>query len=165
MQDAINYAEKYRYKKDIVGNLSTPISYKLDFVENNLARNSLSINEEMLPSIEKILYEVCNNLFLDRKLVKGYIYSSNELQAYCYSTNKKECIIQISSRLIELLDENELMFVVGHEIGHFLLGATTRCIFWLTNAFFRFITSTTLINTVCAITFFTTTRHDLIIIK
>ena len=90
MQDAINYAEKYRYKKDIVGNLSTPISYKLDFVENNLARNSLSINEEMLPSIEKILYEVCNNLFLDRKLVKGYIYSSNELQAYCYSTNKKE---------------------------------------------------------------------------
>ncbi len=122
MQDAINYAEKYRYKKDIVGNLSTPISYKLDFVENNLARNSLSINEEMLPSIEKILYEVCNNLFLDRKLVKGYIYSSNELQAYCYSTNKKECIIQISSRLIELLDENELMFVVGHEIGHFLLG-------------------------------------------
>ena len=122
MQSAINNAEKYRYSKDNIGNLSTPASYKLDFVENNLARNSLSINREMLPKIEEFIVNVCDNLFLDRNFIKGYVYSSNELQAYCYATNQKECIIQISSRLIELLDESELMFVVGHEIGHFLLG-------------------------------------------
>ena len=50
MREAVNYAEKYRYHKDVIGNLSTPDSYKLDFVENNLARNSLSINEEILPA-------------------------------------------------------------------------------------------------------------------
>ncbi len=122
MQEAVNYAEKYRYYKDIIGNLSTPDSYKLDFVENNLARNSLSINKEILPRVENVILKVCNKLSLDRTLVKGYIYSSNELQAYCYSTNREECIVQISSRLIELLDESELMFVVGHEVGHFLLG-------------------------------------------
>ena len=96
MQEAVNYAEKYRYYKDIIGNLSTPDSYKLDFVENNLARNSLSINKEMLPRVENVILKVCNKLSLDRTLVKGYIYSSNELQAYCYSTNREECIVQIS---------------------------------------------------------------------
>lgn len=122
MQDAIDYAEKFRYYKDVVGNLSTPETFKLDFVENNLARNSLNINKEMLPKVENVILEVCKKLQLDRSYVKGYIYSSNDLQAYCYSTQKQECIIQISSRLIELLDQSELMFVVGHEIGHFLLG-------------------------------------------
>lgn len=122
MQDAIEYVEKFRYYKDVVGNLSTPETFKLDFVENNLARNSLNINKEMLPKVENVILEVCEKLQLDRSYVKGYIYSSNDLQAYCYSTQRQECIIQISSRLIELLDQSELMFVVGHEIGHFLLG-------------------------------------------
>ena len=35
--------------------------YKLDFVENNLARNSLSINKEMLPRVENVILKVCNN--------------------------------------------------------------------------------------------------------
>lgn len=122
MQDAIDYVEKFRYYKDVVGNLSTPETFKLDFVENNLARNSLNINKEMLPRVEDVILEVCEKLQLDRSYVKGYIYSSNDLQAYCYSTQRQECIIQISSRLIELLDQSELMFIVGHEIGHFLLG-------------------------------------------
>jgi len=122
LQDAIDYVEKFRYYKDVVGNLSTPETFKLDFVENNLARNSLNINKEMLPRVEDVILEVCEKLQLDRSYVKGYIYSSNDLQAYCYSTQRQECIIQISSRLIELLDQSELMFIVGHEIGHFLLG-------------------------------------------
>ena len=122
MKEAIENAQKYRYKGDVIGTLSNPTSYKLDFIENDLARNSLNINKELVPEIEKTLSEVCNVLLLDRNRVQGYVYSSTELQAYCYSVNFEECIIQISSSLIELLDENELKFVLGHEIGHFLLG-------------------------------------------
>ena len=122
MKEAIKNAEKYRLKNDRVGQLSTPASYKLDLIENNLIRNSLSVNKNLVPKVEDVLLKVCSNLLLDRKSIKAYINSSNELQAYCYTINQNECIIQLSSRLISLLDEDELSFVLGHEIGHFLLG-------------------------------------------
>ena len=47
LDKARKYAESYRFNLDLVSNLSTPISYKLDIVENELVRNSLEINNRI----------------------------------------------------------------------------------------------------------------------
>ncbi|NJO94597.1 MAG: M48 family metallopeptidase [Hydrococcus sp. RM1_1_31] len=47
-----------------------------------------------------------------------FIYYSPLLNAYTIATDDVEPIIVISSALIEALEPNELMFVIGHECGH-----------------------------------------------
>ena len=47
--------------------------------------------------------------------------ASAEIQASCLSVSKRDCIVQLSSGLVNLLSENELAFVIGHEVGHHIL--------------------------------------------
>jgi len=122
LNKAKKYAESFRFNLDTINNLSTAISYKLDIVENELVRNSLEINNRVFPELDQCLTEVCSNLGMNRDVVTAFVSSSSEIQAYCYSTNENECIINFSSEIIKLLDFEELKFVSGHEIGHFLLG-------------------------------------------
>jgi Peptidase family M48 len=56
-----------------------------------------------------------------RSLVDAFVYPSPELQASCLSVGPDSCIVRLSSALVELLDAEEIGFVVGHELGHFLL--------------------------------------------
>ena len=55
------------------------------------------------------------------EIIEAYVYPSPEFQASCISGGDNECVITISSGLVELLEADEMTFVVGHEIGHFLL--------------------------------------------
>ena len=114
--------EDFRFNLDSVNNLSTTTSYKLDIIENELVRNSLEINKNLFPELDQCLRDVCSNLGLNRDTITAFVSSSPDIQAYCYSTNENECIINFSSQIIKLLNFEELKFVAGHEIGHFLLG-------------------------------------------
>ncbi len=114
--------EDFRFNLDSVNNLSTNTSYKLDIIENELVRNSLEINKNLFPELDQCLRDVCSNLGLNRDTITAFVSSSPDIQAYCYSTNENECIINFSSQIIKLLNFEELKFVAGHEIGHFLLG-------------------------------------------
>ena len=82
----------------------------------------IEINSRVSPELDQCLTEVCSILGIKRDIVTAFVSSSSEIQAYCYSTNKDECIINFSSEIIKLLSFEELKFVTGHEIGHFLLG-------------------------------------------
>jgi len=104
---------------------------KIRFTEANIQSNnkeideffstsSLPITSELTPGLYSLLSEVCDKLTLPADCVKAYVYASPNLQAECYSADDKECILRFSSGLIHLLDENELKFVIGHELGHFL---------------------------------------------
>jgi len=64
----------------------------------------------------------CDRLGLDVSGFQAYVYASPELQAECFAWGSRECILRISSSMIDLLDLEELRFVLGHEIGHFLFG-------------------------------------------
>ena len=89
--------------------------------EAGLALNSLKISKEITPDLQKCLEETCANLFLDINKVNAYVTSSPEIQAGCMSFNDENCIITLTSAVINLLEFNEIKFILGHELGHFLL--------------------------------------------
>lgn len=120
VKDAFELAESIRYEDDTV-NLEIPINNSLDEIKLGLSLTSLKVSSEITPKIYKAFKKIANRLNLDSSLVEIYISSSPDIQAACLSTDNKDCIITLNSSLVNLLTINELEFVIGHELGHFLL--------------------------------------------
>ena len=119
--EAFEIAERVRYLDDLKLRTSSIDVSKKNNYEAGLALNSLKISKELTPSIFLCLEETCSNLKLDIHQVNAYITSSPEIQAGCISFSKESCIITVTSAIINLLDLEEMKFVLGHELGHFLL--------------------------------------------
>lgn len=93
----------------------------LDHVMDEFYRSAVEISPLLTPTLETSLINVCQRLNLDRHVVHAFVHNSSELQAACYYTDEIKCLIRISSALVNLLKEDQLEFVIAHEIGHFLL--------------------------------------------
>jgi hypothetical protein len=119
LQKARNQATKIRFSVDNVLKPKADLS-QLDRERNYLYNNRLSISESVTPLLADSLKEVLETLSIPQTSVDAFVFSSPEVQAECLCGSELKCIIQFSSGLIELLDEEEFKFVVGHELGHFL---------------------------------------------
>ena len=119
--DAFELADSIRYLDDI--KLKTfsrdPKSFK-DY-EAGFALNSLKVSKEITPDIFNSLEETCINLNIPLFKVSAFITSSPEIQAGCMSFSKDNCLITMTSAIINLMSFEEIKFVIGHELGHFLL--------------------------------------------
>lgn len=119
--DAFELASSVRYLDDVKLKTYSPDPSLVKNIEAGLALNSLKISPEITPELYNCLAQTCNNLSLDINKVNAYVTSSPEIQAGCISFDKENCIITLTSAVINLLDFEEINFVIGHEIGHFLL--------------------------------------------
>ncbi|MDC0071607.1 M48 family metallopeptidase [Gammaproteobacteria bacterium] len=119
--EAFELADKVRYLDDTKLRTLSIDPKAMDSYEAGLALNSLKISKEITPEIYKSLEQTCSNLKLDIKNVNAYVTSSPEIQAGCMGFNKQKCVITVTSAIINLLDFEEMKFVFGHELGHFLL--------------------------------------------
>ncbi len=121
VKNAFELAQYVRYEDDtesldIPTNDSFLNQAKLDF-----SLTSLKASSDLTPKIYEAFKKVANRLNLDSDLVEIYISSSPNVQAGCLSFNTEGCIITLNSSLVNLLKINELEFIIGHELGHFLL--------------------------------------------
>jgi len=91
-----------------------------DFL-NAFGRNALRITSQVTPELHSIITTALRRLRCPLEAIEAFVYPSAELQASCISGSNTECVVTISSGLVELLEPDEMTFVVGHEIGHFLL--------------------------------------------
>lgn len=118
---ARQFSEKLRYpgdKKFSRNNLKfSDFSSSFD---HNL-RNGLLVGASTTPSLEKTIIRTCERLFLPRSSVSVFVFASSQIQATCQSISEQECIVQLSSALVNLLTEDEVSFVIGHELGHHTL--------------------------------------------
>lgn len=88
---------------------------------SDMACKSLKVTENTMPDVYALFQEVKVNLdFTDD--VELYIQADPLVNAYSYKseTFEKPHIIIITSALYNLMDEIELMNIIGHEIGHII---------------------------------------------
>lgn len=103
------------FKQDIV--------YEL----NNHILDSIEVTQELTPALCRTMQTLIKDLSLIPFDIRFFVYASSELQASCLASTPTSAIITISSALIDLLDENEMKFVIGHELGHLIFQHNRGC--------------------------------------
>ena len=120
---AKSYANKLRFAEELNGKEGDASLYSGAFLHRDaMYRQGLAISSAVLPSIEAVFCSVCESLHLPRQVVSAFVYSSPDIQADCITDGPESCVIRLTSGLVNLLGIDDLKFVVGHEIGHYLLG-------------------------------------------
>lgn len=126
MHDSLNKAretvEKIRFLGDTMRSRNNQVFLGGDRVRSMAFTTGLQISNTLTPSLHKSLKIVCERLFIPLETVDAFVYASSDIQAECFASENQGCVIRFTSALVELLDSREFEFVVGHELGHFLLG-------------------------------------------
>ncbi|MAD45363.1 MAG: hypothetical protein CMI02_19630 [Oceanospirillaceae bacterium] len=91
------------------------IAYRRD-----LLGNSLRISQKMAPDLFQRVTSAQQKLGLEDKDIELYIYNSPEPNASCAYTGGDNIILTFSSGLLMSMSQDELNFVIGHELGHAL---------------------------------------------
>ena len=120
LSKARGLVESVRYSGDTLRAESTAIHIDNDGIDSYSSLNSILVSSLVTPTISKSVDKVIERLHIPETSVKAYVYASSDLQAECHAGNDNDCVIRLSSGLIDILEDEEIEFVIGHEIGHFL---------------------------------------------
>lgn len=119
---ATQFASQFRYSEDIpTKRIKTLGNSEYEIYE---AHNSLLITKSISPKIYDSLERIAKNLLIDHSKINLYVNASSEINAKCFNGVDDGYVVILSSSLVSLLKDMELDFVIGHEIGHLLLGHT-----------------------------------------
>jgi hypothetical protein len=121
LQTARQLAEMVRFSGDALRSNSDGHKSSTEHVRSHFSQVGLQVTPSVTPSLATSLDRVCERLHIPEGTVDAFVHSSPSIQAECYAGSSTDCVIQFSSGLIDLLDGDEVEFVAGHEIGHFLL--------------------------------------------
>ncbi|MAE97259.1 MAG: hypothetical protein CL910_21620 [Deltaproteobacteria bacterium] len=83
--------------------------------------SSLRITAGVSPYLHKVLSTVKKLLRIEGR-VELYVSPSPQINAFCMPLPEGALLLVMSSAAVEHFTQHELLFVVGHEIGHGLLG-------------------------------------------
>lgn len=122
LSDALVLAENVRFGGDTLRRETDGEESRINSIRALFYQNGLKITPEVTPRLQERLSKVCQKLHIPQDAVEGFVYASPDIQAECFAGGASECVIRITSSLVDILEEEELDFVLGHELGHFLLG-------------------------------------------
>lgn len=100
---------------------------EVEKIESNwkfiLEGHSFKIGPELAPKLFSICKEVQEKLQFEEP-IDFYITNSPELNAFALSRSheKTSHLVNLNSGLVEKLNNDELKFVIGHELGHLISG-------------------------------------------
>ncbi len=124
----MDFLDKYKYHKD------DPSEFDIDIkkfkktnneLDNNhlsyLLTNSVKIDKEIFPKVGEAIETVFNRIKIENVFNFFITADNNQANASCnLMTSASRPDIVLTSRLIELLSLEELQFVIGHEVAHFV---------------------------------------------
>ena len=82
-----------------------------------LLATSVRLSRTMAGSLHKMADQCIERLDIDTSL-ELYAYASPQSNAACFKPEDGRVFIMFSSHLLECFDPTELLFVMGHELGH-----------------------------------------------
>ena len=119
MTDLSSKCLRVRFSRDVQISGATS-SGSFDTVKDQYLLNNFLIDEFSSPYLDSVVTEVCSRVGMARENIHLFVTPNSDLQALCYAVSDHDCLISLSSALVDLLDAEELKFVVGHELGHYL---------------------------------------------
>jgi Zn-dependent protease with chaperone function len=131
--DAIRLNQEIELGKEIYdlirGDMVDIILQAADFEENEniytdfFEGHSYRINEQLFPKLNAICESVIKRLQFPDK-IDFFVVNESDSNAFTIpSTNTNTAhVICLHSRLIDSMNETELKFIIGHEIGHLISG-------------------------------------------
>ena len=99
---------------------------------STLEGHSFKVDEKILGKLYTLFNDIKKKLGFDEP-VDFYITGDASVNAFAVSSQEKgkPHIINVNSSLIQLMSDEELTFVIGHELGHALLGHCQRKVYLL----------------------------------
>lgn len=94
----------------------------VDFQERtNAIANAMMVTETTMPALYNICTDIMQNLEYNEP-VDFFITGNSEINAYSFYSedNDSPHIVVINSALFNLMNEDELKFIIGHELGHLI---------------------------------------------
>lgn len=115
--EVIDSLNKIPFFKKFLNNTIVPIKEAYNEVES--FGDGWSITHQSAPKIYKTLKEACETLGIRTipKLASEWFYAPSS-----FSAGNENFRIVISSGSIDLFEEEELIFFLGHELGHYICG-------------------------------------------
>ena len=124
----MDFLDKYKYHKD------DPSEFGIDLKEfkknsseldnshlSNLLTNSVRVSKEILPKVGSAIETVFERIKIENNFNFFVTADNNQANASCsLMSSASRPDIVLTSRLIELLSLEELQFVIGHEVAHFV---------------------------------------------
>lgn len=86
-----------------------------------LLSNARMISPESTPEVMQLLNHALDRLQVEP--VQAFIVARDTLNAYTFGMDSPKAIV-LHSSLLQLMDREELQFIIGHELGHVDLGHT-----------------------------------------
>tara|TARA_Y100000588_G_scaffold271363_1_gene287076 strand:+ start:2319 stop:3434 length:1116 start_codon:yes stop_codon:yes gene_type:complete len=121
LANAMALAESVRFSADRYRTVSGDGILESSYIRYQFDEQGLRVSADVTPRLYSVLEAVCQRLRIESTDVLAFVRASPEVQAECYAGDTKDCLVTLTSGLIKLMSEQELAFVLGHEIGHFLL--------------------------------------------
>jgi len=87
----------------------------------SLVRSARRITAKDMPEMAKIVHRGVSRL--NPGQVEVYALSSPELNAYTFGLSSPKVVV-LYSQLFQVMDADEILFILGHELGHVALGHT-----------------------------------------
>lgn len=120
--DARAMAEAVRFGGDRPSGMTPPPASSGAALSAFFRHNELQICEAVTPLLHDVMAHTARRLRMRTRQIEAYVFENPAVQAYCLVHNGDCCLVRFSSGIVNLLSPEELGFIVGHEIGHHLLG-------------------------------------------
>jgi len=121
----MNFLDRFRYRYDNLKELNTSnslVKKSLNYsnpILKSLLSTSVKVTPEIFPKIDNCIKSVFEKLQLKNNFNFFVTANHNQSQASCaMMPESSSAEIIITSKMIELLNKNELAYVLGHEISH-----------------------------------------------
>jgi Zn-dependent protease with chaperone function len=102
--------------------LMLALAYALNSVHHDaLVKSARAVTPESLPRLERLVRECAARLRPGK--TQTYIAPGRILNAYTFGLTEPRTVV-VYAGMLQVMDEGELKFVMGHEMGHIALGHT-----------------------------------------